>query len=308
MVFANGTLLGPAQVARHMRDKVSAHELSMAANKHATCPKIDAASTDVINAFAKLDVAGMWGDGHVVAVDGSQIETWDNNILAESHIRYGGYGGIAFRHISDTYIALFSRFIPCGVWEAIYIIDGLLRNDSDIRPDTIHADTQGQSLPVFGLAALLGFDLLPRIRNWQDLNFYRPAAMATYQHIDGLFADNVIDWGLIETHFPDLLRTAISIREGRLSSVTLLRRLRNNSRKNRLYRAFRELGRVIRTVTLLRYLSNPGLREQITAITNKAEAFHGFSTWLRFGGETIGRNDPDYQEKVVKFNELLANA
>jgi len=26
-----------------------------------------------------------------------------------------------------------------------------------------------------------------------------------------------------------------------------------------------------------------------------------------FGGEVIGRNDPDYQEKIVKFNELLAN-
>lgn len=306
-VFANGTLLGPAQVARHMRGQVSAHELSIAANKHATCAKIDAASTDVINAFAKLDVAGVWGDGHAVAVDGSQVETWENNILAESHIRYGGYGGLAFRHISDTYIALFSHFIPCGVWEAVYIIEGLLRNDSDIQPDTIHADTQGQSLPVFGLAALLGFDLLPRIRNWQDLNFYRPDATTRYQHVDRLFGDNVIDWRLIENHFPDLLRTAISIREGRVSSVTLLRRLGNNSRKNRLYRAFRELGRVIRTITLLRYLSDPALREQTTAITNKAEAFHWFSTWLRFGAETIGRNDPDYQEKIIKFNELAAN-
>jgi len=35
--------------------------------------------------------------------------------------------------------------------------------------------------------------------------------------------------------------------------------------------------------------------------------YHGFSEWLRFGGEVIGRNDPDHQEKIVKFNELLAN-
>jgi hypothetical protein len=229
-VFANGTLLGPAQVARHMRDQVSAHELSIAANKHTTCAKIDAASTDVINEFAKLDVAGMWGVGRVVAADGTQVDTWENNILAESHIRYGGYGGIAYRHISDTYIALFSHFIPCGVWEAIYIIEGLLRNDSDVQPDTIHADTQGQSLPVFGLAALLGFDLLPRIRNWADLNFYRPSADTGFEHIDSLFGDNVIDWGLIETHWSDLLRTAISISEGRLSSVTLLRRPRRGGR------------------------------------------------------------------------------
>ncbi|GAA3532850.1 Tn3 family transposase [Nonomuraea rosea] len=307
MVFTYGTLLGPAQVAAHMRGKVSAAELALAANKHATSEKIAKASTTVINAFNQLDIASVWGDGKTVAADGSQVETWENNLLAESHIRYGGYGGLAYRHISNTYVALFSHFIPCGVWEAVYIIEGLLKNASEIQPDTIHADTQGQSLPVFGLAALLGFDLLPRIRNWHDLIFYRPDAETRYEHIDSLFGDEAIDWRLIETHWTDLLRTAISIRQNRISSVTLLRRLGNHSRKNRLYRAFRELGRAVRTITLLRYLSDPDLREQITQVTNRNEAFHGFADWLMFGGKLIGHNDPDYHEKIIKFNELLAN-
>jgi TnpA family transposase len=305
--YAYGGNLGATEVARHMRGKVSAHELYTAGNKHSTADKVHKCSADVINAFTALDVAGMWGDGQVVAVDGSQVDTWENNLLAESHIRYGGYGGLAMRFVSDSYIALFSHFVPCGAWEAVYIIDGLLHNDSDVQPDTTHADTQGQSLPVFGLAALLGFELLPRIRNWHDLNFYRPDAATRYQHIDSLFGDNAIDWGLLERHWTDLLRTSISIREGRLSSVTLLRRLGNHSHKNRLYRAFRELGRVIRTVTLLRYLSDPGLREQITAVTNKTEAFHGYSEWLMIGGKLIGHNDPEHQERVIKFNELMAN-
>lgn len=290
-----------------MEGTVSAHELYTAGNKHATAEKIMRASTEVINAFAQLDVASVWGDGRTAAADGTQIDTWDDNLLAESHIRYGGYGGIAYRHISDTYIALFSHFIPCGVWEAVYIIEGLLKNDSDLQPDTIHADTQGQSLPVFGLVALLGFDLLPRIRDWKDLTLYRPDATTRYTHIDSLFGDAGIDWALIETHWPDLMRTVISIREGRLSSVTLLRRLGNHSRKNRLYRAFRELGRVVRTITLLRFLSDPELRDQITAITNRVESFHKFSDWLAFGSEMIGYNDPEQQEKIIKFNELLAN-
>ncbi|MEV4374847.1 transposase [Nonomuraea sp. NPDC049637] len=301
------TFLGPAQVAAHMRGQVSAAELARAANKHATSEKIAKASTTVINAFNQLDITSMWGDGKTVAADGSQVETWENNLLAESHVRYGGYGGLAYRHISNTYVALFSHFIPCGVWEAVYIIEGLLKNASEIQPDTIHADTQGQSLPVFGLAALLGFDLLPRIRNWHDLIFYRPDPEVRYQHIDSLFGEETIDWRLIETHWTDLLRTAISIRENRISSVTLLRRLGNHSRKNRLYRAFRELGRAVRTITLLRYLSDPDLREQITQITNRNESFHNFADWLMFGGKLIGHNDPDYHEKIIKFNELLAN-
>ncbi|UPK66191.1 MULTISPECIES: transposase [Rhodococcus] len=69
-----------------------------------------------------------------------------------------------------------------------------------------------------------------RIRNRHDLNFYRPEASARYQHIDSLFGDNVLDWALLETHRPDLMCTVPSTRDGRLSSVTRLRKLGNHSR------------------------------------------------------------------------------
>ncbi|WSG86487.1 transposase (plasmid) [Streptomyces sp. NBC_01727] len=52
------------------------------------------------------------------------------------------------------------------------------------------------------------------------------------------------------------MRAAVSVCEGAISSCTLLKRLRSGSRKNATYAAFREVGRVIRTVQLLRYLSD----------------------------------------------------
>ncbi|MBE1582752.1 Tn3 family transposase [Nonomuraea angiospora] len=104
------------------------------------------------------------------------------------------------------------------------------------------------------------------------------------------------------------MRVAISIREGRLNSVTLLRRLGSHSRKNEIYRAFREVGRSVRTVALLRFLADPALRRRVTAVTNKVEGFNGFSGWLRFGNDgVIAVNDPAEQEKMIKFNSLLAN-
>ncbi|MEV6866353.1 Tn3 family transposase [Streptosporangium subroseum] len=62
--------------------------------------------------------------------------------------------------------------------------------------------------------------------------------------MDSLFhgeggARNVIDWDLVAKMWPDLMRVAISIRQGRLNSVTLLRRLGPHSRKNEIYRALR---------------------------------------------------------------------
>ena len=51
------------------------------------------------------------------------------------------------------------------------------------------------------------------------------------------------------------------------------------------------------------------LRQQITAVTNKVEAYHGFAKWFFFGGEgVIANNDPEEQEKIIKYNDLIANA
>lgn len=111
----------------------------------------------------------------------------------------------------------------------------------------------------------MGFELLPRIRNWQDLAFYRSAKTTRYQHIDRLFADDAVDWKLIGTHWADIMRVVLSIRAGWISSAALLRRLGNESRRNSIYRAFRELGRAVGTI-VLRYLSEPELREGITRI------------------------------------------
>ncbi|MFE9999890.1 Tn3 family transposase [Streptomyces avermitilis] len=120
---------------------------------------------------------------------------------------------------------------------------------------------------------------------------------------------NVIDFDLIESQFRHLMRVAVSVREGTVSSSTLLKRLRSGSRKNATYAAFREVGRVIRTVQLLRYLSDAPLRRRVTAATNKVESFNRFSQWIGFGNRgVIADNDPIEQEKAMKFNALLTNA
>ena len=306
--FGYGCNLGPAQTARHMRGQVSAHQLSFVNRRHVSASKLNEAIRDVVNQYSKFGLPKVWGDGATAAADGTKFDLYEENLISEYHIRYGGYGGIAYHHVSDTYIALFSHFIPCGVWEAVYIIDGLLKNKSEIQPDTVHADTQGQSLPVFALAHLLGIKLMPRIRNWKDLNFYRPSEDAIYKHIDPLF-DDPVDWDLLKTHWRDLLQVVLSIKAGKVLPSTLLRKLGNNSHKNRLYRAFRELGRVVRTVFLLKYISDIQLREQITATTNKVESYNGFTKWVFFGGEgVVAENDPEEQEKRIKYKDLVANA
>ncbi|NUT44797.1 MAG: Tn3 family transposase, partial [Thermoactinospora sp.] len=72
--------------------------------------------------------------------------------------------------------------------------------------------------------------------------------------------------------------------------------------------AFRELGRVIRTMVLLRYVSDATLRENITRATNMVESYNNFAKWIGFGNNgVIAENDSEEQEKAIKFNTLVAD-
>src|SRR5437762_7256465 len=295
-------------MARHLRGLLDADQIAHINHRHITAEKLEAAIRDVVNFFHRCKLPHYWGDEKRAAADGTQYDLAEENLLVERHIRYGGYGGIAYHHVSDTYILLFSHFVSCSVFEAIYILDGLIRNTSEIKPKTIHADTQGQNLPVFGLSYLLGIKLMPRIRNWKDLKFYRPTKDTVYEHIDTLFGDNVVDWDLIGTHWQDLLRVVISIQEGKVLPSMLLRKLTTYSRKNRLYQAFHALGCVERTVFLLAVISDVKLREVIHRATNKVEQYNALEDWVRFaGGGTMYAHAFEEQEKLVKYTGLLTN-
>ena len=305
-VFGYGCNLGPGQTARHAPEIAPAQALRRINAQHINADKLEAALVDVIDQYARFALPRHWGSGRAAIADGTHVKLRENNLLGSQHIRYGAYGGIAYHHIADSYIALFTSFIPCGVWEAVHILDGLLKNRSEIQPDTLHADTQGQSEPVFGLCRLLGIKLMPRMRGLGDVIFYRPAKAIRYEHIEALFTGDT-DWDLIATHARDMIQVVLSIQAGRAMPSMLLRKLGTYNRRSLLYRAFRELGRVERTLFLLRFFSNIEVRRVIRAETTKIEAFNDFLDWVSFGGPVIKSGDPVEQEKQLKYASLVAN-
>lgn len=113
-LFTYGCNLGSYQAARHMRGLATAHELSFVNRRHINLNKLNSASVDILNRCHVLELPTFWGKGTSAAADGTKYDLYEQNLLSEYHIRYGGYGGIAYHHVADSYVALFSHFIPCG--------------------------------------------------------------------------------------------------------------------------------------------------------------------------------------------------
>ncbi len=304
-LFCYGSLMGPSQAARAIKG-VNRKQLAWIHDHHIHEGRLNKAINEVINAYQQFQLPRFWGSGEHASADGTHWSTYQKNLFSQYHLRYGAYGGVGYYHVSDTYIALFSHFIPCGVYEALYILDGLFKNESNIKPHILHGDTHAQSTVVFGLAYLLGIKLMPRIRDIKSLIFFRPDKTTSFKHIDDLFSDP-INWKLIEKHLPDMLRVVLSIKKGKITPSTILRRLGTHSRKNKLYYAFRELGRAVRTIFLLEYIDDLELRRLIFAATNKSEEFNQFSDWTAFANKTIPENLKHEQSKIIKYNHLLAN-
>ena len=85
---------------------------------------------------------------------------------------------------------------------------------------------------------------------------------------------------MIAENFDEMLKVAVSIKTGKLPPSTILRRLGLYNRRNRLNRAFHELGRVVRTEFMLNWISDLELRRVTRGAMNKSEQFNRFSKWV----------------------------
>ncbi|PJE78570.1 hypothetical protein CI610_02482 [invertebrate metagenome] len=154
-LFCYGCNLGPSQTARSVKG-LSRKQVAWLNIGRVSEQALDQAIVSVINAYNRFQLPKNWSPGQHAAADGTRWDLYEQNLFSEIHIRYGSYGGIGYYHISDTYTALFSHFITCGTYEGTHILDGLIKNTSDIQPNKVHGDTHAQNEPAFALAYLLG--------------------------------------------------------------------------------------------------------------------------------------------------------
>jgi TnpA family transposase len=95
------------------------------------------------------------------------------NLLAAdySHVLQGR-GVTLYAHTADNCLRLHQQPIPCRLREAAFVLDGLLEHDTELDPRTCYTDTHGYTEVVMATAALLGFELAPRIWDIHDQTLY----------------------------------------------------------------------------------------------------------------------------------------
>ena len=132
---------------------------------------LKAANASIVNAHHKLSLSAIHGDGLLSSSDAQRFKIRADSLLASHYPRYFGYYEKAislYTHVSDQYAVFGRRAISCGPREALYVLDGLLDNNTILRLRNHTTDTDGYTEIVFALCYLLGYYFMPRIKNLKD--------------------------------------------------------------------------------------------------------------------------------------------
>jgi TnpA family transposase len=211
-------------------------------------------------------------------------------------------------HVSDQFAAFASRVISCSPREAIYVLDGLLENDTILRPREHSTDTHGFTEQLFGLCYLLGYSFMPRLKDLKDQQLYRVDRSTSFGVLNAVFR-GTIDVGLVVEQWDELVRLVSSLRGRTAPAHVVLERLAASSAPDRLAKALSMLGRVVKTAYILRYAHDAALRDRIQLQLNRGESRHALARRVFFGNQgafLVG----DYEEIMNKVSALalLSNA
>lgn len=89
-----------------------------------------------------------------------------------SHVLQGR-GVTLYAHTSDSFLRMHQQPIPCRLREAAFSLDGLMEHDTELDARVCYTDTHGYTEVVMATAALLGYELAPRIKDIKDQTLYK---------------------------------------------------------------------------------------------------------------------------------------
>ena len=144
-LIAHGTNLGIATMAHSVED-VTADMLQDMSQWCLREDTLKAANAILVNFHHRLPLSAVWGDGTVSSSDGQRFGLQASSLLGSLYPRYFGYYDQAltvYTHIADQHSVLHTQVIACSVREAIYVLDGLLNNDTVLRPKEHFVDQHG---------------------------------------------------------------------------------------------------------------------------------------------------------------------
>ncbi len=196
----------------------------------------------------------------------------------------------------------------CSEIEFGYAIDRLLGNASAPieEDDIVIKDMQACRELLFGIADLLGYSYVARIADFSEYKFYGNP----HYKAENFEIDDVIDYDLINANWSEMLRFVATIKTGFTSAAVLIPKFINRF-EDPMFMGLRELGKLIQTLFILKYIDRVELRQAIEHHLDKAQFHAGMSKFIQKpqrASEFISFTDKEFNDACASLlkNCILA--
>jgi TnpA family transposase len=303
-ILSQATNLGIVAMSASV-EEISVGMIRHTLNSYVREETLKNANAEIVNYHHRLPISKFYGAGEISSSDGQRFRLRADSLLASYYPRYYGYYDKAisiYTHVSDQYSVFNTKVISCSPREALYVLDGLLENNTILKPKAHTTDTHGYTEVIFALCHLLGFYFMPRIRDIKQQQLYKPDKNYHNKTFSPLLKKSV-NLDLITEQWDAMMRVVISLQNKTVPAHLIVQKLISGSPSDRLSRAFRDFGRLTKTQYILRYLSDSELRRTVRIQLNKGEYRHKLPRWIFFANQGIFSTS-DFEEIMNKASCL----
>lgn len=151
------------------------------------------ANARLVDAQAGIQLTGVWGGGELASVDGLRFVVPVRTINAGPNPKYFGRGrGITYlNYVSDKSTGFHGMVVPGTLRDSLFVLDGLLENQTSLEPVEVTSDSASYSDVIFGLFALLGYQFSPRLADAGEARFWRMDRSADYGPLNGISRNKI---------------------------------------------------------------------------------------------------------------------
>jgi len=278
---------------------------------------IDEANRKIVALINSLPLSNIYLDneGQInTSSDGQKFNIGVPSLNAAYSLKYFGTGkGIsAYSSIDAKGRSIYGTIQNPKDRESNYVIDPLLHNE-DVVSDTHATDTHGYTEIVFSICNLLGVDFTPRIKNYHEQLLYTFKDKSRKFHEDLNYKilpakSMYINEKIIIEQWDQILRFLCTIRLRETLPSNILKRLGSYSRQHPIHKALKEVGRIYKTLFLLRYYDELPLRQNIEKQLNRVELSHLFAKAVFFGGnQEFNYSTKEEQDMALGCRQLIQN-
>jgi TnpA family transposase len=268
------------------------------------------ANDQIVNLIHKMPIRELFRHDDLTnrtSSDGQRFDMGVESLNASLSYKYPGMRkGTAVYSFADQAIAIFyTTVILTADRESTYVLDGLMHNEvywQEDKPWFHHTDTHGQTEVMFAAANLLGISLAPRIKNLKTqvlYTFEKPSLYANKGYV--LKPKLGIDADIVRQEWDAMLRVMASIRLKHSTASAIFSRLTSYAKQHPLYQAFKEMGKIYRSLYILKYYDELKLRQMTEKQLNKVERSHQFAKAIFFD------NNREIQQELKEDQDIAVN-